>query len=220
MRCSRRGRKLAAVVAAEAVEASAGLRPDQAITEAAVGRVLPTPIRRRAGAPLGCLQDGSVTKRAFGYSGAQVGGREFPTIRPALPPAPSEIGTERARPLQRFQGAIRPVQLVGQRSVLTHLEDGRPLHLGSVGVRQRRPEHRYPAGPRRRGSRRLGLFERTGQTASLCRQVMVVLHHVRRGRKKRLRHPRECGDADDQASENRERLPPHFRRHGGCCDPV
>lgn len=67
-------------------------------------------------------------------------------IRPALPPAPFEIGTEEARPLPRFQGAIGSVQLVGQRSVPTHLEDGRPLHLGSVSVRQRRPERRYLPG--------------------------------------------------------------------------
>jgi hypothetical protein len=39
-----------------------------------VGRVLLTPIRRRAGVPIGRLQDGGFTKRARGYSSVQAGG--------------------------------------------------------------------------------------------------------------------------------------------------
>lgn len=95
MRRSRRGRKLTAAVAAEAIEASAGLRPDQAITEAAVGRVLPTPIRRRAGAPVGRSQDRGFAKRAFGYASAQVGGLVSRLFRPAQRPNPVEIATEK-----------------------------------------------------------------------------------------------------------------------------
>lgn len=94
MRRRRRGRKLTAAVAAEAIEASAGLRPDQAITEAAVGRVLrhrsagglahPSVVRKMAASP-------SVHSANLAYRWAAC----VPIDPPRTTPNAVEIGTEK-----------------------------------------------------------------------------------------------------------------------------
>lgn len=143
MRRSRRGRKLAAAVAAE----DRGFSRSSARSGDHRGGSGPR-------APDTDPQEGWLTHRSFTRwqrrqarirllwrTGRRPGA-------PRDPPCPTS-GTvgDRNREDPTFAappGCDRAVQLVGQRSALTHLEDGKPLHLRSVSVRQRRPENRYP----------------------------------------------------------------------------
>jgi len=147
MRRSRRGRKLTAAVAAEAIEASAGLRPDQPITEAAVGRVLrhrsagglahPSVVRKMAASP-------SVHSATLACRWAAC----VPIDPPRTTPNAVEIGTEKtpiiaATSWQRGQPG---------RSVIAPFPDApsetrRQVHVRSVSAPQHGSERRHPVGP-------------------------------------------------------------------------
>jgi hypothetical protein len=121
MRRRRRGRKLSAAVAVEAIEASAGLRPDQPITEAAVGRVLrhrsagglahPSVVRKMAASP-------SVQSATLACRWAACVSIDPPRTTPNA----VEIGTEKTRSSQRYRGrGVSPVDRPSLRS-RTHLQ--------------------------------------------------------------------------------------------------